>query len=496
MFNPEEGFPFWDFQSQFTGGLMKIAVVGGGTRCRDLIRVIDTSEFHEFRPEIIAVADIDPTRPGYVAAKEKGLFVTRDYNDFFNIDDIELIIELTGDIDIYNDILKKKGREVRAISAKTARLFWEISYAYMKGQKVEDELQKTRNIYELLMNTLIQEDVIIIGLDYRITDINQKALQQLGFERDEVIGRYCYEVTHRRNSPCSGEEHPCPLLETIKKRKPSQSTHVHLDKDGNEIYYSISCYPMIENDELVGAIEVSRDISKEIWMQRNMMNQEKLAAIGRLSAGVAHEINNPLTTILTSAMLVQEDLEKDDPIYEELETISKETLRCRKIVTSLLDFARQSTPRKKSCDPNILIKDSILLTRKQAAFKDVEIEKYSVTEVPEMQLDKGQIQQALINLIINAVEASEPGGKIKVSSKFSPINCMLEISVTDRGKGIEKDKMRQIFEPFFTEKDTGTGLGLAITHGIIERHDGGHRRAEFPGKGNDLHHPAAFPPGR
>ncbi len=171
-------------------------------------------------------------------------------------------------------------------------------------------------------------------------------LNKLGLQREEVIGRYCYEITHRQDLPCSGENHPCPLIETMKTQKPSQTTHIHLDKNNKKIYYSIGTYPFIENNEIIGAIEISRDITKDINMQKTMMQQEKLASVGRLSAGVAHEINNPLTTILTTAMLIQEEMDPEDPNYLELETITKETLRCRKIVASLLDFARQSAPTK------------------------------------------------------------------------------------------------------------------------------------------------------
>ena len=228
---------------------------------------------------------------------------------------------------------------------------------------------------------------------------------------------------------------------------------------------------MIENGDVIGAIEMSRDITGDINVQKAMMQQEKLASIGRLSAGVAHEINNPLTTILTTAMLLQEDLDPQDPNYQELETISKETLRCRKIVTSLLDFARQSTPTRKPCDINKIVKESVTLTQKQAAFKDV-ILKYELDEnIPRLSLDKGQIQQSLINLIINAIEATDAGGSIWITTAYKRYQERADISVSDTGQGISENDLVRIFDPFFTTKDDGNGLGLAITHGIIEQHN-------------------------
>jgi signal transduction histidine kinase len=271
--------------------------------------------------------------------------------------------------------------------------------------------------------------------------------------------------------PCAGENHPCPLIQAIQSRQPSQSTHVHLDKDDNEIFYSISCYPLIEGDEVIGAMEISRDITKDINLHRAMMQQEKLASIGRLSAGVAHEINNPLTTILTTAMLLQEDIDPDDAMHRELKTIADETLRCRKIVTSLLDFARQTKPAKKRNNINDIVIESILLTKKQAAFKDVTIRHQLAKDIPVICVDKGQLQQALINLLLNAIEASGSRGEV-VATTCLHQDEEVEISISDTGKGISEDELNNIFDPFFTTKESGTGLGLAITHGIIEQHGG------------------------
>ncbi len=451
---------------------MNIAVVGGGIRCRELIKIIKSHTFKKISPQIIGVSDINKDAPGFVLARSNGLFVTDNYNDFFKRDDIDLIIELTGNLDVYNDILKKKKRTVRAIASGTAKLFWEISRISHMQKQTTEELQETRKLYKTAVNELIQEDVLVISSDYKVVDANDTLLQKLGLRRDEAIGRFCYEITHHKDQPCSGENHTCPLFQAITNRGPFQTTHIHFDKNGNKIYYSISIYPIFDKDTVTGAIEISRDITKDINLQKAMMQQEKLASVGRLSAGVAHEINNPLTTILTTAMLIQEDLTPDDPLYQELNTITDETLRCRKIVTSLLNFARQSSPTKKENSINTIVAETILLTKKQAVFKGLVIEMDASEGIPPVHVDQGQIQQALINLIINAIEASESGGKVSVATDFSPVNSMVEIKVSDKGKGMTEETIDRIFDPFFTDKKTGTGLGLAITHGIIEQHDG------------------------
>jgi len=207
-------------------------------------------------------------------------------------------------------------------------------------------------------------------------------------------------------------------------------------------------------------------------IEKVMMQQEKLASIGRLSAGVAHEINNPLTTILTSAMLIQEDLCPDQSVCAELQIVISEALRCRKIVSSLLDFARRTTPTKKSCNINNIVNECITLTQKQAAFNDVKLEAELSERLPPIHVDKDQIQQALINLALNAIDVTDAGGVVTFTTVYIPEEHMIAITVSDTGEGISDENLNRVFDPFFTTKENGTGLGLAVTHGIIEQHNG------------------------
>ena len=451
---------------------MNIAIVGAGRQGSRLIDVLQQHEFEEIRPVIVAVADIDANAAGMQKAKRLGIPTTVDYRDLFQRYDLDLIVELTGQRDVFLDILAKKSINVRAISSNVVKLFWELSRVSASEKKARQELHEASAMYKMVINDLIQEDVMVINCDYRIVDINKSLLEKLGLARDEVIGRHCYEITHHRDLPCSGEHHPCPLLETLESKQPYQTTHVHLDRNNRDIYYSISTYPLFEDGDMIGAIEISRDITKEINVQKTLMQQEKLASIGRLSAGVAHEINNPMTTILTSAMLLQEDLDENDPVRQELELIASETMRCRKIVTSLLNFARQSQPDKRLNDLNQMVHECILLTQKQAAFKDIAIECRAGEGIAPIWFDKGQIEQAIINLILNAVEATPSGGRITVSTDCCDHEDLTRIGISDTGEGIAKENINKIFDPFFTTKAAGTGLGLAITHGIIEQHGG------------------------
>ncbi len=451
---------------------MRLAVVGAGNHCLFLMDIIEKYEFKVVHPVIVAVADIKDDAPGLVKARDKGLFATNDYNDFFKCDNIDLIVELTGNLDIYNDILTKKDERVRAIAHTTAGLFWEIDTAAQLYAEANKELSEAQAIYNAMINGLILEDVMVIDLNYKILDINKTYLDKLGLTREQVIGHYCHEITHHQSVPCSGVEHPCPLIDVMKTGKSSKATHIHMSKDEAKHYVSISCYPFIEKGEFKGVIELSKDITNDIEFEKNMMQQEKLVSIGRLSAGVAHEINNPLTTILTSSMLMREDFEEGTEIYDELTTISKEALRCRKIVKSLLDFARQSKTFKKLDDLNDVIHESIVLTRKQANFKNIELNANLSGKLPKVAIDRDQIQQTIINLTLNAIEATPSGGTITLTSQYIEEEKAVQFVVMDTGEGIDTQDLNKIFDPFFTTKKTGTGLGLTITHGIIEQHGG------------------------
>ncbi|MFH2220260.1 MAG: response regulator [Pseudomonadota bacterium] len=167
---------------------------------------------------------------------------------------------------------------------------------------------------------------------------------------------------------------------------------------------------------VIERISHQRRLISDHNIQKVMMQQEKLASIGRLSAGVAHELNNPLTTILTSAMLIEEEFCPDQSFCAELQIVIGEALRCRRIVGSLLDFARQREPAKQTCNINDIVNECQVLTKKQASFNDLKLDAELAEDLPLVYVDKDQIQQALINLILNAIEATEPGGKITIST--------------------------------------------------------------------------------
>ena len=207
-------------------------------------------------------------------------------------------------------------------------------------------------------------------------------------------------------------------------------------------------------------------------MQHQLIQTEKLAAIGKLAAGVAHEINNPLTGILTNGSLMLEDLPPDDPRREDLKIIVDETMRCRKIVKGLLDFARQTKPQKQAVNVDQVINDVLNLVENQASFRNIELKTDLAPGLPPLMADQDQMRQVVLNIVLNAAEAMANGGTIRVTSRLDTKRRMVNVSIADTGPGIPEEIMDKLFEPFFTTKKTGTGLGLAIAYGIVERHGG------------------------
>ena len=221
-------------------------------------------------------------------------------------------------------------------------------------------------------------------------------------------------------------------------------------------------------------------------MQGQLIQAEKLAGIGKLAAGVAHEINNPLTGILTNSSLMLEDTPAGDPRRGDLQTIVDETLRCRKIVKGLLDFARQSKPQKQMLSLNQVVEDVLALVRNQANFRNITLSTDFKGDLPLVMADRDQMRQVVLNIILNAADAMPNGGDLHIWTATSANGRHAEMVFKDSGPGIPSEILDKLFEPFFTTKKTGTGLGLSIAYGILERHGGTIRVDSTQGRGTTV----------
>jgi two-component system, NtrC family, sensor kinase len=223
-------------------------------------------------------------------------------------------------------------------------------------------------------------------------------------------------------------------------------------------------------------------------VQDQLVHAGKMAALGELSAGVAHEINNPLTGVLTFSSLILKKIDANHPWRKDLETIVQQTSRCRDIVKGLLDFARQRKPDKKLWNINTLIDNTLSLLEKQAPFHNIEIKKDFKADMPPLFIDGDQIEQVFMNILLNAADAmAEKGGKLTIRTDLK--DGMAEVSFADTGVGITREHISKLFDPFFTTKQTGrgTGLGLAISYGIVQSHNGDIKVESELGKGSTFY---------
>jgi signal transduction histidine kinase len=208
--------------------------------------------------------------------------------------------------------------------------------------------------------------------------------------------------------------------------------------------------------------------------QRQVVQAAKIASLGRLAAGVAHEINNPLAGILIYADMLMKEVDDTPSLRQDLEEIINQTLRCKEIVTRLLEFSRQSLGERSLFDVNELIHQSAKLLRHQALFHDIELILNLQTDLPQMLGDPGEIQQIFTNLMLNAADAMEGKGRLTISSLCDQQSDQIVLKFADTGPGVLQENFDKIFEPFFTTKlpGEGTGLGLSLVYGVIQRHGG------------------------
>jgi two-component system NtrC family sensor kinase len=226
-------------------------------------------------------------------------------------------------------------------------------------------------------------------------------------------------------------------------------------------------------DKLDQAMTALDEIIKQLReKQSQLVEAEKLAGIGKLAAGIAHEINNPLTSVLTFSNLMLEQCPPGDPRHEKLKLMARETDRARTIVRQLLNFGRESVIKPVKININQPVTEITESLVAQEAFKGIELSMKLADGLPEVYADPAQVGQVVLNILLNAIHSITPPGRIEVATRLGD-KCV-EVVFADTGKGIAEEHMHKIFDPFFSTKAAtkGTGLGLAVSYGIIKKHGG------------------------
>jgi two-component system NtrC family sensor kinase len=340
----------------------------------------------------------------------------------------------------------------------------------------ESEMQQ--RFTEAIIDTL-PLSLYAIDRDYKIVAWNRnRELGELGLPRGEALGRNIFEVLTKQNREMLEREFAKVFATGVIHRVEQES----ITESGETNHWLISKIPMRadEDDQVSHVITVGENITARVKAHRAVARAEKLAAVGRLAAGVVHEINNPLATIAACAESLEKRMQEgafgDSPDAEDLREylglIRDEAFRCKTITNGLLDFSRLRAGQRVPVDMREVIKATARLVTHQQRGDNIQIVIEAAADLPNVAGDLGQLQQAVIALATNAIDAMPEGGTLTLRAIHS--NSRVLVQVKDVGIGIAPENMTKIFDPFFTTKDVGrgTGLGLAVCYGILSDHGG------------------------
>lgn len=491
--------------------IINIALIGGGDLCIELLEKT-TFDFEkgEIKARILAVADQEPAAPGMALAGKLGLETVTDYHDLYDPRyDIHLIVILIPDNDILWDVLNTRPAHIRILSCEVFELFW-------KAIGLEEKKLRERNReVETILNG-IQDFILVINPDMDIIDANETFLRKMCYTRDEVIGRKCHEVFQKANLQCSQDVVVCPLNEAIRNKRPSQRVMTRVNNRGELRYIEITIYPIWEKfGKISRFIEISRDITdrkkeeEEITRRLELMvedrtrqlkethdkllHQDKMASLGKLSASVVHEINNPIAGVLNFILLIKRISEEENITPKEMDRFNHyltlmetETRRVSRIVSNLLAFSRQTKIEFSPLDLNRLVEKTLLLNANLLKINHIKVEKRFDPKIPQIVGSEDQLQQVFMNIISNAAEAMESikSGVLTVDTRRSDDENAITVTFKDSGAGIPEQNLPRLFEPFFTtkKKGKGVGLGLSVAYGIIQEHGGSMRVTSKVGK--------------
>ena len=346
--------------------------------------------------------------------------------------------------------------------------------------KIHDDLYKANVfLYNIIHSSF--DGIVVVDTKGNPLIFNKGAERILGYNSEEVIAN---PEVFRRFYPAAVAREMMRRMRSDKYGPPDtlETTQItFINKDGEEVPVNFSASIVREGEREVGSVGIFSDLREHRRMakkleesQVQLLQAEKIASLGRLAAGVAHEINNPLAGILIYAELLKRDLEENVKVRKNLEVIINQTVRCQQIVTRLLEFSRQSLGQRTLFDLNEIINRCVELIGHQPLFHNIEIILELDPELPQIIGDPGQLQQVFTNLLLNASDAMSGQGKFTITSHPAPGGDGVALAFTDTGPGIPPEIRDKIFEPFFTTKPPGkgTGLGLSIVYGVLQRHGG------------------------
>ena len=340
--------------------LLRVGVVAKGSRCLSILRMLNSIKPHGLHLKLMGMVPVTHSIALNKYAGETGVHMYPDYQELLANEPLDLILDLSGDPDVLAGLQKHKPKSVGVLDRQASMLFFDIANQYVQVEERESEISLATSFASTLLEAS-PDGVMVIDRNIRIVNCNNSHLVTGGKSRDEVLGKYCFEIIHGSLNPCTGADRTCPVQETLKTGRPARAVHEHITAEGEIRVHQAISYPLFNVlGEIVQMVEIVRDITSDLSERveqraqairddlARVAQEDRLASIGRLVASVCHEINNPISSIVTFNKLILSYIQEDKLPPEGLNSFSqylelsvKEALRCGEIVKNLLTFARQ-----------------------------------------------------------------------------------------------------------------------------------------------------------
>lgn len=340
-------------------------------------------------------------------------------------------------------------------------------------------LLEARTLTEHIMDSMT-DGIITVDNQGVITSLNQAAERLTGYEVQEIVG-VAYEKVF-----CHGTRFNSLLLDTLRTGKSHLGQETDYPVRTGTIHISTSTTRLRNaNEEIIGAVVVFRDLTANHRLEQQVKRADRLAALGELMAGVAHEVRNPLTSIKGFVQyLADSDSEEERREYTPI--IIREVDRVNRIIEELLYFARPNRASITAVDVNNLLEQTLVLVKNKTIRNLVDFDLQLASDLPPVEMDAEQFKQVFLNLVINGMQAMQQQGCITIKTVWNKAASSVCISFADTGVGIEEQDAVKIFDPFYTTKETGTGLGLPVVHRIVTAHRGQIKVDSIVGQGTAI----------
>jgi len=370
----------------------------------------------------------------------------------------------------------QKMDEIDELIAAARKIAEQIQHKQNTLEHYAEEILRSKNLLQSVFDG-ITDPVVLMGPGGRIKVVNAAFLQRYNMTMQQVIGRKTSEIP--KNMCC-----PLALCDDVQAAFPDHPISREIRIPSGEIFL-IYFYPIEMQENIAESLVCYvKDITEQRKLETKIQHTEKIASIGMLAAGIAHEINNPLGVILCHIDLIKGEADLAPEVRSDLAIIEKHAGNCRTIIADLLKFAHQQVTAKEPCVLNTIIEDVVTMVDSQFRKQQIRIETLLDANIPSVVLDSDKIKQVILNILINSAQAIGEGGFITLYSQFDKERKKAKVIIEDNGAGIPAGIINNIFDPFFTSKPPGqgTGLGLSVSYGIIREHNGEITAESSPGK--------------